>query len=157
MVNARANSDSDYRLQDEKKAWQTIRKPPPDIPPLFKEEEAGLVTLPDFDLLDADDGKIRGFLADEGASLNALRSKTEKRLQRLRSTLEFEIDQLADNVHKLEQRVLVANEEADTVLSLSALRLKEREERERVEAGTRDMPIMEVLRSLGNILPESGG
>jgi kinetochore protein Mis13/DSN1 len=67
------------------------------------------------------------------------------------------MDQFADNVHKLEQRVLVADEEADKVLSLSALRLKEREERERASAGTKDMPIMEVLRSLGNILPESGG
>lgn len=136
-----------------------MRKPPPDQPPLFteQEKESGTICLPDFDLLDAEDGRIRGFLSDESLSLDALRTKTEKRLQGVRSTLEFEMDQFADSVHKLEQRVLVADEEADKVLSLSALRLKEREERERASAGTKDMPIMEVLRSLGNILPESGG
>lgn len=153
------NTDLASRLQEEKKAWLAIRKPPPDPVPLFteQEQETGNITLPDFDLLDADDGRIRGFLADESASLEAIRTKTEKRLQGVRSTLEFEMDQFADNVHKLEQRVLVADEEADKVLSLSALRLKEREDRERTDAGTKDMPIMEVLRSLGNILPESGG
>lgn len=147
------------RLQAEKKAWQAIRKPPPVQVPLFSEQEleSGVITLPDFNLLDADDGKIRGFLADDGASLDALRVKTEKRLCGVRAALEFEIDQFADNVHKLEQRVLVADEEADTVLGLSALRLKERENRERADAGTKNMPIMEVLRSLGSILPDSGG
>lgn len=147
------------RLHEEKKAWQAIRKPPPEPAPLFTEDDlkAGTISLPDFDLLDASDGPIRGFLADESTSLNIVRGQTEKRLRGIRSTLEFEMDQLADNMHKLEQRVLVADEEADKVLSLSALRLKEREDRERTDAGTKNMPIMEVLRSLGNILPESGG
>lgn len=146
-------------MQEEKKAWQAIRKPPPEPAPLFTdhEQKTGSISLPDFDLLDAGDGRIRGFLSNESTSLNVLRTQTEKRLQGIRSTLEFEMDQFADNVHKLEQRVLVADEEADKVLSLSALRLKEREARERTDAGTKYMPIMEVLRSLGSILPESGG
>ncbi|EXA30024.1 hypothetical protein FOVG_18559 [Fusarium oxysporum f. sp. pisi HDV247] len=135
------------RLQDEKKAWQAIRKPPPEQPPLFSEGETGPIVLPDFDLLDPYEGKIRGFLADE----------TESKLRTIQASLEFQVDQLADNVHKLEQRVLVAGKEADKVLSVSALRLRQREEREKASAGTRDMPVIEVLRSLGNILPEGGG
>ncbi|RFN49561.1 kinetochore protein mis13 [Fusarium flagelliforme] len=145
------------RLQEEKKAWQAIRKPPPEQPSLFSEEETGPIVLPDFDLLDPDEGKIRGFLADEKASFEAVRSQTESRLRTIHSTLEFQVDQLADNVHKLEQRVLIAGKEADKVLSVSALRLRQREEREKASAGTRDMPVIEVLRSLGNILPEGGG
>ncbi|KAF9774609.1 hypothetical protein IL306_007376 [Fusarium sp. DS 682] len=145
------------RLQDEKKAWQAIRKPPPEKSPLFSEGETGSIVLPDFDLLDPDEGKIRGFLADEKASFDAVRSQTESRLRAIQSSLEFQIDELADNVHKLEQRVLVAGKEADKVLSVSALRLRQREEREKASAGTRDMPVIEVLRSLGNILPEGGG
>ncbi|KAF4439821.1 hypothetical protein F53441_12444 [Fusarium austroafricanum] len=145
------------RLQDEKKAWQAIRKPPPEQPPLFSESEIGPIVLPDFDLLDPDEGKIRGILADEKASFDAVRSQTESRLRIIQSSLEFQVDQLADNVHKLEQRVLVAGKEADKVLSVSALRLRQREEREKASAGTRDMPVIEVLRSLGNILPEGGG
>ncbi|OBS16602.1 hypothetical protein FPOA_12766 [Fusarium poae] len=145
------------RLQDEKKAWQAIRKPPPEQPPLFSEGETGRIVLPDFDLLDPDECKIRGFLADETASFDAVRSEAESRLRTIQSSLEFQVDQLADNVHRLEQRVLVAGKEADKVLSVSGLRLRQREEREKASAGTRDMPVIEVLRSLGNILPKGGG
>ncbi|WKT53696.1 hypothetical protein QSH57_004280 [Fusarium oxysporum f. sp. vasinfectum] len=145
------------RLQDEKKAWQAIRKPPPEQPPLFSEGETGPIVLPDFDLLDPYEGKIRGFLADETASFDAVRSQTESKLRTMQSSLEFQVDQLVDNVHKLEQRVLVAGKEADKVLSVSALRLRQREKREKASAGTRDMPVIQVLRSLGNILPEGGG
>ncbi|KAF6528288.1 hypothetical protein HZS61_008590 [Fusarium oxysporum f. sp. conglutinans] len=145
------------RLQDEKKAWQAIRKPPPEQPPLFSEGKTGPIVLPDFDLLDPYEGKIRGFLADETSSFDAVRSRTESKLLTVQSSLEFQVDQLADNVHKLEQRVQVAGREADKVLSVSALRLRHREEREKASAGTRDMPAIEVLRSLGNILPEGGG
>lgn len=133
-----------------------MRKPPAEQPPLFAENE-DQITLPDFDLLDPEEGKIRGFLADETASFSVIRSKTEARMRRIQSSLEFQIDLLADNVHKLEQGVSVAGKDADKVLSLSALRLRERAAREKKSAGTDEMPIMEVLRSLGNILPEGGG
>ncbi|PHH84692.1 hypothetical protein CDD83_1539 [Cordyceps sp. RAO-2017] len=146
------------RLQEEKKAWLAIRKPPPDEPPLFEPDEPDdQIVLPDFDLLDPDEGRIRGYLADEANSFAAVRSRTEGRLRKIQSSLEFEVDQLADNVHKLEQRVLVAGKEADRLLRLSAARLREREQRERTSAGTREMPTMEVLRSLSRILPEGGG
>lgn len=147
------------RLQEEKKAWLAIRKPPPEQPPLFtpQEKNADTITLPDFDLLDPEEGKIRGFLVDETNSFASIRSQTQARLRQIQSSLEFEVDQLADNVHKLEQRVKVAGKEADRVLALSAVRLKEREERERKRAGTKDLPIVLVLRSLSSILPEEDG
>lgn len=134
-----------------------IKKPPTPQPPLFTEDESESVILPDFDLLDPEEGKIRGYLADEAASFDAIRSSTEARLRSIQSKLEFQVDQLADNIHKLEQRVSVAGKEADKVLRVSALRLRERDEREKRRTGTKDMPVMEVLRSLGNILPENGG
>ncbi|KAH8129769.1 Mis12-Mtw1 protein family-domain-containing protein [Trichoderma asperelloides] len=147
------------RLQEEKKAWLAIRKPLPDQPPLFtpQEKEAETITLPDFDLLDPDEGQIRGFLVDETNTFASIRSQTQARLRQIQSSLEFEVDQLTDSVHKLEQRVKVAGKEADKVLSLSSVRLREREEREKKSAGTKDMPILLVLRSLSSILPEGGG
>ncbi|KPA37060.1 hypothetical protein FLAG1_10147 [Fusarium langsethiae] len=145
------------RLQNEKKAWQAIRKPPPYQPPLFSEGEIRSIVLPDFDLLDPNEGKIRGFLADETASLDAVRSEAESRLRTIQSSLEFEVDQLADSVHKVRQRVLVAGKEADKFLSVGALRLRQRDKREKESAGTRDMPVIEALRSLGKILPKNGG
>ncbi|OBS14993.1 hypothetical protein FPOA_14021 [Fusarium poae] len=145
------------RLRDEKKAWQAIQKSLPNQPPLFSEGETGPIVLPDFDLLDPNEGKIRGFLADEIASFDAIRSETESRLRTIQSSLEFQVDQLADNVHRLEQQVLVAGKEADKVLSVSAIQLRQREEREKASARTKDMLVIEVLRSLGNILSEEGG
>ncbi|PCD22264.1 hypothetical protein AU210_016054 [Fusarium oxysporum f. sp. radicis-cucumerinum] len=134
-----------------------IRNPLPEQPPLFSEGETGDIVLPDFGLLDPDEGKIRGFLADGTTSFDAVRSETESRLRTIQSSLEFQVDQLPGNAHKLEQRVLVAGKEANKVLSVSALRLRQREEWEKASAGTRDMPVIEVLRGLGSILPEGGG
>jgi len=79
------------------------------------------------------------------------------RLRTLRSSLEFKVDRLADSVHKLEQRVETAGRQADQVLALSQLRLKEREEKEKTAVGTKDLPVMDVLRSLGRMLPDRGG
>lgn len=145
-----------FRLQEEKKAWLSIRKPAPQIPPLFPDAEDQQITLPDFDLLDPDEGKIRNSLADESVSFHAVRSNVVERLRKVQSTLEFQVDLFADNVHKLEQRVTVAGREADEVLRLSALRLKQREDREKARTRTKELPVMEVLRSLSNVLPEGG-
>ncbi|KAH6957687.1 Mis12-Mtw1 protein family-domain-containing protein, partial [Ilyonectria sp. MPI-CAGE-AT-0026] len=149
------------RLRDEKKDWQAIRKPSPrpplEQPPLFNENETGRIVLPDFDLLDTEEGQIRGYLADETTSFEATRSQTESRLRDIQSSLKFQVDQLANNIHTLEQRVLVAGKEAGKVLSISALQLRQREKCEKAKAGTKEMPVMEVLRSLGSIHPEGRG
>ena len=157
MVDFGFISNSARRLQEEKQAWLAMQKPAPEQPPLFSESEGPEIILPDFDLLDPDEGKIREFLSDEAESFSVIRSRTEARLRKLQSSLEFQVDQLADNVHKLEQRVLLGGKEADKILSLSAVRLQSREVRERTSAGTKDMPLMEVLRSLGKILPPDAG
>ncbi|KAH8669294.1 Mis12-Mtw1 protein family-domain-containing protein [Ilyonectria robusta] len=131
--------------------------PPLEQPPLFDESETGRIVLPDFDLLDPEEGQIRGYLADETTSFEATRSQTESRLHKIQSSLEFQVDQLANNIHTLEQRVLVAGKEAGKVLSINALQLRQREECEKAKAGTKEMPVIEVLRSLGSILPEGRG
>ncbi|KAL2204007.1 hypothetical protein CC79DRAFT_1336647 [Sarocladium strictum] len=145
------------RLQEEKKAWLAIQKPPAELPALFPETTSQQIILPDFDLLDAPERPIRASLADEAFSSAAIRTSTSQRLRAVQSSLEFQIDQLADNVHKLEMRVSVAGREADEVLKRSAERLREREEQEKMRTRTKEMPLMEVLRSLSNILPEGGG
>ncbi|PHH66922.1 hypothetical protein CDD81_5274 [Ophiocordyceps australis] len=148
------------RLQIEKKTWLEVQKqPPPEHLPLFspQELEAEQIQLPDFDLLDAEEGKIRNSLADAASSYAAMRRQAEERLGKFQSGLEFEIDFLADNVHKLEQCMVVAGQEADEVLKLGAARLRLRELRDRAGAGTRDLPVMEVLRSLSGMLPEGSG
>lgn len=67
------------------------------------------------------------------------------------------MDHLADSVHKLDQRVKTAGREADMVLAFSASRLRIREEEEKEKVGTKEIPTIEVLRSLGRILPDGGG
>lgn len=106
--------------------------------------------------MDPDERKIRTYLASEMEPFASVRKSTDARIRKIQESLEFEVDQLADNVHKLEQRVLVASQEADKVLASSATQLKAREDKEKMRAGTREMPMMEVLRSLGKILPDGG-
>ncbi|KAG6200212.1 hypothetical protein E4U10_003080 [Claviceps purpurea] len=152
------------RLHLEKQAWQAIREPPPDIPPIYPEDATPssssqpdpsqpdpICVLPEISLLEPDEAKTRKYLTDELVPFPTLLSQTETRIRTIQASLEFEIDQLADNVHKLQQRVLVAGKQADAVLGISARRLKEREGRDRERAGTREMPLMEVLRGLSGM------
>ncbi|OTA87979.1 hypothetical protein M434DRAFT_399184 [Hypoxylon sp. CO27-5] len=148
------------RLKAEKRAWQSLKQPPPELPPLFPSApETDSATsslslpLPDTSLLDSDEAQILASLTSSSIQPQKLQSQ----LQALQTSLEFKIDHLADNVHKLDRRVATGGQQADRVLALSAARLKEREEKERASAGTKDMPVMEVLRSLGRILPPEGG
>ncbi|KAK6951423.1 hypothetical protein Daesc_007958 [Daldinia eschscholtzii] len=144
-------------LKAEKRAWQSLKQPPPELPPLFPSSESNAqLPLPDASLLDSEEAQILTTLTDPSTALNP--QKIQSRLQALQNSLDFRIDHLSDNVQKLEHRVKTGGLQADRVLALSAARLKEREEKERASAGTKDMPVMEVLRSLGRILPpESGG
>lgn len=130
-----------------------MRKPPPTYAPVFATDDDP-ITLPDADLLAPSERKIRTYLASELEPFAAARKALDARFRKVQESLELEVDLLADNVHKLEQRVLAAGRDADKVLAASATRLKKREEKDKEAAGTRDMPMMEVLRSLGKILPE---
>ncbi|KAI2463472.1 Mis12-Mtw1 protein family-domain-containing protein [Annulohypoxylon bovei var. microspora] len=146
------------RLKAEKRTWQSLKQPPPELPPLFPEPDAKTLPLPDASLLDADEAQILASLTNPPAASSVPKpQKLQARLQALHASLEYRIDQLSDNVHRLERRVATGTQQADRVLALSAARLKAREERERAGAGTKDMPVMEVLRSLGRLLPPEGG
>ncbi|KAI1380593.1 Mis12-Mtw1 protein family-domain-containing protein [Hypoxylon crocopeplum] len=142
------------RLKEEKRKWQSLKQPPPELPPLFPSDTNSL-PLPDTSLLDKEEAQILASLNDPSTSIRP--QKLQSQLRALQGSLEYTIDHLADNVLKLEHHVAAAGEQADRVLALSAARLKEREEKERASAGTKDMPVMEVLRSLGRILPPEGG
>lgn len=145
------------RLREEKKAWEALTKPLPDIPPLYH-PTGDPSTAPQLDesLLDPEEVKILQSLTDAGAGFASPRKQAQTRIQGIQSSVEFDVDHLADSMHKLDQRVATASREADVVLSRAATRLKEREEREKQAAGTKEVPVMEVLRSLGRILPEGG-
>ncbi|KAI2627368.1 Mis12-Mtw1 protein family-domain-containing protein [Hypomontagnella submonticulosa] len=143
------------RLRAEKKTWQSLKQPPPELPPLFPSSDTNSLPLPDTSLLDSDEAQILASLTDKSTLIRP--QKIHSQLQNLLASLEYKIDHLADNVQKLDKRVATGGQQADRVLALSAARLKEREEKERASAGTKDMPVMEVLRSLGRILPPEGG
>lgn len=130
------------------------------MPPLFDPTAPSAhQTPPDTSLLDPEEAQILASLSNHSsaAMIESLIPATQSRLQQLQISLEFKIDRLEDSVHKVEQRMVTAGRQADKVLSLTAGRLKEREELEKTRAGTKDMPIMEVLRGLSKILPEGGG
>ncbi|RYO97724.1 hypothetical protein DL765_011101 [Monosporascus sp. GIB2] len=162
------------RLKEEKKTWQSLKKNlPPELPPLFPspppapsatpetssstQQQQQRLPIPDASLLDPDEAEMLSSLTESTGALSLLERQTRDRVRALRAQLEFRVDRLADGVHKAERRVAAAGRQADQVLALSAARLRTREQKEKEAAGTAHMPVMEVLRSLGRILPEGGG
>ena len=153
----------DDRWKAEKAAWKQLTRLPQNIPPPLgfppppTSAPSSKRYLPDADLLDKEDQEILQFLTDPKQSSAVLRSDIQTRISAIQSRLEFQVDRLKDGVHKLGQRVSTAGREADEVLGLCAESLRTREEGERKRLGTREVPVMEVLRSLGRILPEGDG
>ncbi|RYO91424.1 hypothetical protein DL764_008290 [Monosporascus ibericus] len=160
------------RLKEERKKWQSLKKQlPPELPPLFpspppassatsetsSSTQQQRLPIPDASLLDPDEAEMLSSLTESTGALSLLERRTRDRVRALRAQLEFRVDRLADGVHKTERRVAAAGRQADQVLALSAARLRTREQKEKEAAGTAHMPVMEVLRSLGRILPEGGG
>jgi kinetochore protein Mis13/DSN1 len=148
-------ADLIFSLREERDQWKTLAKPPPSLPPLFPDESKELEPSQiDASLLDPEQAAILSELASSSAQ--DLRKQASERLRTLQSELEFKVDQFADGVHKLEQYQETVGRVADKILAMSAVRLEERDRREKEEIGTRDLPMQEVLRSLSRILPESG-
>ncbi|SPN97265.1 uncharacterized protein DNG_00779 [Cephalotrichum gorgonifer] len=146
------------RLREQKKMWQSLKRIRLNPEPLFPDDaDPSHLPLPNEALLDPAEQKILHALTGDDTSFTAIRSRTVSRLKAVEATLGLRVDTFADHVHKLEQRVATAAREADRVLSLGAVRLREREVKEKRAAGTREVPIMEVMRSLGRILPEGDG
>lgn len=152
------------RLKEEKKKWMALAKPLPELPPLYGAGEDPMQATPpvlDASLLDPEEAKMLQAVvaasAKEQPAAAAFRTQLQTRIQALRTSATFKIDHLAQNVHVLDQRVAVAGQEADRLLQLGASRLKEREDHEKAAVGTKDLSMMEVLRSLGRILPEDRG
>lgn len=156
--NAGFCTNASLRLREQKKMWQSLKRIRLNPEPLFPDDaDPSRPPPPDEALLDPAEQKMLGALTGPETSFAATQSRAAGRLRAVGATLGQRVDLFADNVHKLEQRVATAGREADRVLGLAAVRLREREERERGAAGTRELPVMEVIRSLGRILPEGDG
>ncbi|CAK7267489.1 hypothetical protein SEPCBS119000_002575 [Sporothrix epigloea] len=160
------------RLKEEKKKWMQLAKPTLNLQPLYAAGAADLAQappVPDLDLLGPEEAAMLQAVVPLSAapatsltseaipSIAAFRSQIRERLDRLRRSVVFDVDHLASNVHVLDQRVSVAGREADLLLRLGASRLKAREDREKAAVGTREIPVMEVLRSLSRVKPDDTG
>jgi kinetochore protein Mis13/DSN1 len=143
-----------YRLREERDQWKALAKPPPSLPPILPESVELNASQIDASLLDPEQAAILATIASAPAL--DLRKQASERLRAVQTGLEFQVDQFADGVHKLEQYQETAGRAADKLLALSAIRLDERERKAKEEVGTRDLPMQEVLRSLSRILPNGG-
>lgn len=142
------------RLEAERAQLKALREPPPPLLPLL--DTSGTPPTPsalDPTLLDPEDANMLSLLTTSSSKDLAL--KTQERLKTVQTNLEFQVDQLADGIHKLEQACQTMEGVANKVLALSAVRLGERERAEKEKVGTKDLPIQEVLRTLSRIIPTS--
>ena len=150
----RSFANNVHRLEAERAQLKALREPPPPLPPLF--DASGAPPSPsalDPTLLDPEDANILSLLTTSSSKELAL--KIQERLKSVQGNIEFQVDQLADGVHKLEQACQSIEGVANKVLALSAVRLDEREKAEKEKVGTKDLPIQEVLRTLSRIIPTS--
>jgi kinetochore protein Mis13/DSN1 len=150
----RSFANNVHRLEAERAQLKALREPPPPLPPLF--DASGTPPSPsalDPTLLDPEDANILFLLT--ASSSKELALKIKERLKSVQGNIEFQVDQLADGVHKLEQACQSIEGVANKVLALSAVRLDEREKAEKEKVGTKDLPIQEVLRTLSRIIPTS--
>ncbi|EDN94414.1 hypothetical protein SS1G_10287 [Sclerotinia sclerotiorum 1980 UF-70] len=144
------------QLEIEKAQWISFKKPPAPLPPLFPNTDADTNPLSpsqiDATLLDPEQSDILS-LINSSPSLS-LRENVSERLKTIHQEIEGKVDRFVDGIHKIERYGETVGRVADKILALSAVRLDERERRERELVGTRDVPMVEVLRSLSRILPE---
>ncbi|KAL1837561.1 hypothetical protein VTJ49DRAFT_3642 [Mycothermus thermophilus] len=172
------------RLKAQKAAWQAITHPLPTIPPLFppppppQQQQPPSSSSstdqqqqqppppppqlhppgpPDPSLLSESESAILSSLTNPSNSFSAFQRQARSRLQNAQAQLEWQVDRLADGVHKLDMRVVTAGREAEAVLAACAGRLKERERREKEKVGMHRVGVMEVLRCLARVLPPEGG
>ncbi|KAI9886953.1 MAG: hypothetical protein M1823_001245 [Watsoniomyces obsoletus] len=85
------------------------------------------------------------------SSENDILHITNTRLQSLTDSLEFTIDMFAEGVHRVSQYHATAERVGARILSSAATRLEEREQAVLTRAGTKEVPMQEVLRSLAAI------
>jgi len=143
-------------LKEERAQWQKIVQPPPRMPLVLDSARKSPTSSGiDPSLLDPEQASILTSLA--APSSEDVNRSLKDRLKLIHSDMEFKVDQLRDGVHKLDQYRGTLDRVATKVLAYSALRVEERDKREKEAVGTRDMPIQEVLRSLSRILPEGSG
>lgn len=141
------------RLKEERDQWRALSKPPPPLPPLFPDDSTDLSSSQiDSSLLDPEQAAILATVAESSAL--DLRNEISDRLKSIQQGMEFRVDYFADGVHKLEQYQETAGRVADRIQAISAVRLEERDKKEKEAVGTRDLPMQEVLRSLSRIRPE---
>ncbi|CAD6442592.1 ebd1553c-dbac-4b08-8b1c-bdaa498b47ad [Sclerotinia trifoliorum] len=144
------------QLEIEKAQWISFKKPPAPLPPLFPNTDADTNPLSpsqiDATLLDPEQSDILS-LINSSSSLT-LRENVSERLKTIHQEIEGKVDRFVDGIHKIEGYGGTVGRVADKILALSAVRLDERERRERELVGTRDVSMVEVLRSLSRILPE---
>ncbi|KAF7953078.1 hypothetical protein EAE96_006297 [Botrytis aclada] len=144
------------QLEIEKSQWISYKKPTAPLPPLFPEsnDETNPLSPAQIDpnLLDPEQSAILSLI--KSSSSLSLRENASERLKNIHQEIEGKVDCFLDGIHKIERYAETVGRVADKILALSAVRLEERERREREVVGTRDVPMVEVLRSLSRILPE---
>ena len=71
-----------------------------------------------------------------------------KRLQATMAPLELNVDLLTQGIHRFGQYQTTAERVADRILASAAIRLEQRQQAVLDQAGTRNIPLQEVLRGL---------
>ncbi|ORY19488.1 kinetochore protein Mis13 [Clohesyomyces aquaticus] len=160
------------RLEEEKAIWEALSstsKALPPSPPVINTSHPSLSDI-DASLLDPSQASIFSALQPQISASSSTDtphppssqfsftfttpSALQTHLSHLASSLEPNIDLLADGVHKIEQYRNTAERVADRVLGTAAQRLEERDREGKEKAGSEGIGVGDVLRGLAGVLGE---
>ena len=142
-----------HRLKSERDTWEKLLKPPTKKAllsppssqlPALNSIDSALLTDSNASIL----GKLRSLQLVPAPQLSQdMRTK----LDTTTADLEFQTDQLADNVHILNQYRNTAEKLATRVLNDAATALEVRSRKERERPGTEEVGVRDVLRGLSRV------
>ena len=142
-----------YRLKSERETWERLLRPPtknallsppPSQLPTLDSLDSTLLTNANASILT----KLRSLQLIPALQLS---QDTRMKLDTATAGLEFQTDQLADNVYALSQYRNTAEKLASRVLNDAATALEVRSRKERERSGTEEVGVRDVLRGLSRV------
>lgn len=146
-------ADSINRLQSERAAWERLLRPPNKDPslPMVPAKITDPTAIDPSLLAVSNAAIIEKFRSLQLVQAPQLQQETRTKLEMATKDLEFQTDQLADNVHILGQYRSAADKLATQVLDDAASALEVRNRKDRERSGTEEVGVRDVLRGLSRV------
>jgi len=134
-------------LEDEKRRWQELAEQVPQKLPKKTQEGPLKPENLDRSLLRTEEAAVIPAFEESSKSITTIQSVMTK----TRGTLEFKVDQFSHGMHKAKEYGVHAKSVSESLLAKASILLDKRQEALRKAAGTSELPLHEILRSISHL------